>query len=156
VIERPYQSIDLPQIAEIYIASIHSLAAPFYSPEQLAAWAPPVADLDRWRERLAPLDTIVSEHESIIAGFVSYTADGYLDLLFTRPNFARRGVATRLYLGVERVLRRAGVTRVSTHASLAARSFFDHHGFQVDADESVECRGVYLRRFAMHKTLADI
>ena len=156
MIERPYQSSDLPQIAEVYRASIHSLAAPFYSPEQLAAWAPPVPDLDRWRERLAPLHTIVSDRESVLAGFVSYTADGYLDLLFTHPNFARRGVATRLYLGVERALRRGGVTRVSTHASLAARSFFDRHGFHVDAEESVECRGIYLRRFAMHKALAVI
>jgi len=46
------------------------------------------------------------------------------------------------------------VSKVTTHVSLAARAFFDRHGFQVDAEECVECRGTYLRRFAMHKALA--
>jgi putative acetyltransferase len=50
-------------------------------------------------------------------------------------------------------LRAVSVQRVTTHASLAARPFFDRHGFQLDAEESVECRGAYLRRFAMHKQL---
>jgi putative acetyltransferase len=96
---------------------------------------------------------LVPESEGLLAGFASYTEDGYLDLLFTHPAFARRGVATQLYLHVESVLRTAGVEKISTHASLAARSFFEHHQFQIDAEEQVERRGVYLRRFAMHKEL---
>jgi hypothetical protein len=42
---------------------------------------------------------------------------------------------------------------VTSHVSLAARAFFERQGFQVDAEETVECRGTYLRRFAMHKSL---
>jgi len=61
--ERPYQSTDLPRIVEVYTASIRALAAPFYSPEQLAAWAPDSPDLARWQQRLAQLQTVVAESD---------------------------------------------------------------------------------------------
>jgi putative acetyltransferase len=140
---------------EIYTASIRSLAASYYSPEQIAAWAPVPPDAARWQERLSHLHTIVAESDVILSGFSSYTHDGYLDFLFTHPTFARRGVATRLYQRVELALRTVSAPRVTTHASLAARPFFDRHGFQLDAEEWVECRGAYLHRFAMHKQLRN-
>lgn len=139
---------------ETYTASIRSLAAPYYTPEQLAAWAPIPSDPARWQERLGRLHTIVAESDGMLAGFASYTREGYLDFLFTHPAFARRGVASGLYQQVESGLRAAGTLRVTAHVSLAARSFFARQRFQLDAEERVECRGVYLRRFAMHKDLA--
>jgi putative acetyltransferase len=153
MIQRPYQPRDLAGIMEVYTASIQVLAAPFYSGEQISAWAPTKPDVEPWKQRLARLHTIVAEADGFLAGFVSYTSQGYLDFLFTHPKMARRGVATRLYLEVESTLRDGGVRKISTHASLAARPFFDRHGFQVDAEESAECRGAYLRRFSMHKLL---
>jgi putative acetyltransferase len=138
---------------EIYTASIRTLAAPYYSPEQLAAWAPVPPNSERWQERLSRLHTIVAESDGVLAGFASYTHEGYLDFLFTHPGFARRGVATSLYQCVESALRAVNAPKITTHVSLAARPFFDRHGFQVDAEENVECRGAFLRRFAMHKRL---
>jgi putative acetyltransferase len=123
--ERPYESTDLPGVMEIYTASIRSLAASYYSPEQIAAWAPVPPDAARWQERLSHLHTIVAESDGGLAGFASYTHDGYLDFLFTHPTCARRGVATRLYQRVESALRTVNAPRVTTHASLAARPFFD-------------------------------
>ena len=151
--ERLYKPTDLPGVIEVYSASIRCLAAPFYSPEQISAWAPATPDVEQWQQRLASLHTIVADCDGVLSGFASYRHDGYLDFLFTHPAFARRGVATRLYLRVESVLHSEDCPRVFTHASLAARPFFEHHGFHLDAEESVECRGTYLRRFAMHKAL---
>lgn len=151
--ERPYASTDLPRVVEIYGAAIRTLAAPYYTAEQIAAWAPVTPDAARWQERLARLHTVLVEDAGVVVGFASYTCEGYLDFLFTHPAVARRGVATRLYRCVESALRAGGVARVTTHASLAARAFFDRQGFLVDAEECVDCRGVSLRRFAMHKSL---
>lgn len=148
MIIRPSQSSDLPGLADIYRASIRSLAAPYYSAEEIAAWAPLTHDAARWEARLGPLRTVVAESEA-------YTLAGYLDLLFTHPAFARCGVASALYRQVEAALRTVGVPRVDAHVSLAARAFFDRQGFQLDAEECVECRGAYLRRFVMHKQLCD-
>ena len=112
--ERPYESTDLPSVIEIYTASIRSLAASYYSPEQIAAWAPVPPDAARWQERLSHLHTIVAKSDGVLAGFASYTHDGYLDFLFTHPTFARRGVATSLYQRVESTLRAVSALRVTT------------------------------------------
>src|SRR5712675_1774686 len=85
--ERPYESADLPSVIETYTASIRLLAAPYYTPEQIAAWAPIPPDAARWQERLAHLHTIVAESDGLLAAF------------------ARRGVASILYHRVESVLR---------------------------------------------------
>lgn len=154
--ERPYESTDLPGVIDIYTISIRTLAASYYTPDQIDAWAPVPPDAARWQERLSLLNTLVAESNGVLAGFASYTHEGYLDFLFTHPTFARRGVATRLYQHVESALRALSVARVTTHASLAARPFFDRLGFQVDTEECVECRGAYLRRFAMHKQLEPL
>jgi putative acetyltransferase len=151
--ERQYEPGDLSRVMETYTASVRSLAAPYYSAEQIAAWAPIPPDEARWRERLAALHTIVIEADGLVAGFASYTHAGYLDFLFTHPAFARRGIASRLYHRVESELIALGAPTVTTLASLAGRPFFERHRFQLDSEESVECRGVYLRRFAMHKPL---
>lgn len=150
---RPYEQSDLQQVIALFGASVHSLASPFYTAEQLAAWAPPEQDVGRWRQRLAPLHTIVAEHDGVIAGFASYEANGHLDFLYTHPGFARQGVATHLYGCVELALHGVGVSRVYTEASLAARPFFEHCGFQVDTEEFVEIRGTQLLRYAMHKQI---
>jgi putative acetyltransferase len=151
--ERPYKLTDLPRVIEIFTVSVHVLGAAFYSREQIRAWAPLKPDVMWWHERLASLQTIVSERDGVVAGFAAYTKEGYLDFLHTHPNFARRGVATGLYRHVEDRLRLTKLSKVTTHSSLAARAFFDRQGFLVDAEENVECRGAYLRRFAMHKPL---
>ena len=152
---RQYEPADLPRVIETYTASIRSLAVPYYSEKQIAAWAPDVSDPERWQHRLAGLNTIVAEWDGRFAGFASYTNEGYLDFLFTHPAFARRGVASCLCLRVEVALRALAVARITTHSSLAARLFFARQGFVADAEECVECRGVFLQRIAMHKQLAD-
>jgi putative acetyltransferase len=151
--ERPYTLTDLPRVIEIFTVSIHVLGAAFYSKEQIQAWAPLKPDVMWWHERLTSLQTIVAERDGVVAGFAAYTNEGYLDFLHTHPSFARRGVASGLYRHVENVLRAARVSKITTHSSLAARTFFDSQGFQLDAEENVECRGAYLKRFAMHKVL---
>jgi putative acetyltransferase len=150
---RLYEPTDLEQVIAVYCESIHSLAAPFYTSEQLAAWAPHNPDIGTWQQRLARLHTFVAEHDGTIAGFASYELDGHLDFLFTHSAFARQGVATRLYRRVESALRAAAVSRLFTEASLAARPFFEHCGFEIDAEEFVECRGNQLRRYKMYKEI---
>ncbi|MEI6193537.1 MAG: GNAT family N-acetyltransferase [Verrucomicrobiota bacterium] len=151
---RQYEPADLPQVIEVYSTSIRCLAAAYYTADQLAAWAPAIPDVARWQQRLDLLHTFVAEEKGVLAGFASYEKNGHLDLLFTHPEFVRRGVATQLYLKVESALRAAGVPGMFTEASLAARPFFERHGFRLEAEELVECRGARLRRFRLHKQIS--
>jgi putative acetyltransferase len=153
--ERPYETSDLEQVIGVYRAAIHTLAAPFYTAEELAAWAPQHMDADSWRQRLVTVRALVVEEDGIVAGFLTYDLTGHIDMLFIHPRFARQGLATRLYLDAEAELRRASASTVFTEASLAARPFFEHHNFQVDAEEFSECRGQKLRRFRMSKKVGS-
>src|SRR5215467_11509148 len=98
---RPYVDSDLEQVMAVYHDAVHVLAAPFYNEQQLAAWAPDKMNPSRWRERLSPLRILVMDADGVVAGFAAYDIGGHLDLLFTRPRFARKGVASRLCESVE-------------------------------------------------------
>jgi putative acetyltransferase len=150
---RPFNESDVASLVGLYQDSIHRLASPFYTPAQLAAWAPDQMDHERWKWRLASQVTLVAEQDGLIAGFATVDLQGHLDFLFTHPDFTRQGVATRLCQAVEARLRAGGVARMVTEASVAARPFFDRFGFVLEAEEYVECRGQRLRRFRMYKEI---
>jgi putative acetyltransferase len=152
---RPFQPSDLEQVIGVYRAAIHTLAAPFYTPAELSAWAPPTMDPDQWRQRLASVSAMVADEDGVVAGFLTYDLTGHIDMLFILPPFARQGIATRLYADAEVELRKAAVARVFAEVSLAARPFFERVGFRVDAEEFAECRGEKLRRFRMSKEISS-
>jgi putative acetyltransferase len=152
---RPFQPDDLESVAALFTAAVHTLAAPYYSTAQLTAWAPIPPDPEWWRRRLTDPQTLVMEECGRLSGFVSFTSGGYLDMLFTHPDFARRGIARQLYLKAESIMVSSGARLITTHASLAARDFFESVGFHTGQEEVVECRGSWLRRFAMSKIPRD-
>ncbi len=151
---RAYRDGDLEQVAALFTAAVHGLAAAHYSERQCHAWAPIPPDLSRWRERLAGLTTLLALREGALAGFISYAADGYIDLLFTHPESARLGVATALYREVESALCRQGCTELYTEASLAGRPGFERWGFSVSEEQQVQFGGQMFLRYEMRKQLA--
>jgi putative acetyltransferase len=150
---RPGHEGDAAALAAVFTASVHHVAAGHYDAAQRAAWAPAEPDTAWWRERLAELSVCVAERDGILAGFIAYTGDGYIDLLFTAPGHTRQGVASHLYAAAEASLREAGVRVLATHASLLARPFFESRGFHVVAPELATRGDQQLKRFAMAKTL---
>lgn len=150
---RPATETDLPSIVSLFTDSVHQLAAHSYTPEQRAAWAPETPDLAQWRSRLSRVETLIAESDGTMAGFISFTASGHIEFLFTGPAFARRGVASLLYdAAVERLLGK-GVRTLTTDASLEARPFFESRGFSVVGAQTVERNSVQLQRFAMARSL---
>lgn len=145
---------DAAALAALFTASVQQLGASHYTPEQRTAWTGPAPDIEAWRQRLAALSVLVAERDGEVAGFIGFEADGYVDLLFTAPAHARRGVASALLDAAEARLRAAGVARMDTHASLVARPVFERHGFAVVARETVVRAGIGLDRFVMRKALA--
>ncbi|WP_296935907.1 GNAT family N-acetyltransferase [uncultured Marinobacter sp.] len=152
---RPGTETDLPSIVSLFTDSVHQLAARSYTPEQRAAWAPETPDLAQWRSRLSRVDTVIAESDGTMAGFISFTAGGHIEFLFTAPAFSRRGVASLLYeAALERLLGK-GVRTLTTEASLEARPFFESRGFSVVEAQTVERDGVQLQRFAMARCLSQ-
>jgi putative acetyltransferase len=142
---RAYTENDAGAVAALFTASVHELGSPHYDTLQRHAWAPRPPDPLRWSTRLAGLHTLLAEEGDELAGFISYECDGHIELLFTAPGFARRGVASFLYQHMEHLFVGASLF---TEASLAAKPFFLRQGFQVVEEQDVERNGITLRRFA--------
>lgn len=150
---RKYRIQDLSPVVRLFTDSVHELTAGAYDETQRYAWASRTPHLDTWRERLESLETLVAEEGSDLAGFISYEKDGHVDLVFTAPNYARRGIASALYHEAEQQLKELGVTELKTEASVVARPFFERHGFEVVDEQRVTVRGAQFLRYLMCKKL---
>lgn len=149
---RRYEPSDLESVARVFTASVHALAADHYDTSQRAAWAPPSPDLEAWKSRMERQDALVAEDENgAIAGFIAYDRGGHVDLIFTAPEHARKGVATLLYQSAEADLAIRGVTALFTEASITARPFFESQGFRTVKQETVHREAVTLERYVMRK-----
>jgi putative acetyltransferase len=151
---RPYHDADLDALVDVFTASVHGLGAPHYTAEQRSAWAPRPADLDAWRQRLGPLETRLAMVGGALAGFISWAANGHIELLYVAPGYARQGIASTLLQHAESALIAQAVHTFFTEASLVAEPFFSRHGFHIVEEQQAERRGITFRRYAMQKTLA--
>lgn len=150
---RQYNDANLESIVGLFTATVRQVNIRDYSSEQVAAWAPQPPDLARWRERLTNLTLWVAESENQIIGFCGLGADGHIDLLYVDHRFQRQGVARHLYHQVETEARRRGLPRLFTEASITARPFFEHIGFECLQAQNVDLRGVLFQNFRMEKHL---
>lgn len=106
-----------------------------------------------WQTRLPSLELLIAENGCSIVGFIGFSLDGHIDLLFTAPGFARQGVASALYAAAEQQLRAAGARELFTEASLVAQAFFARQGFSVQQAQTVTRGAVILPRMLMRKNL---
>lgn len=150
---RDYRVADLEALVELFGAAVHRLGVADYDLAQRQAWAPAHADLSAWQARLATLELLIAEDNRQLVGFIGFTRDGHIDLLFTAPRHARQGVATALYAAAQMRMQAAGATSAFTEASLTARPFFARQGFSVEQAQTVARGAVTLQRFAMRKPL---
>jgi putative acetyltransferase len=150
---RTYRIQDLSPVVRLFTDSVHELTAGAYDETQRFAWASRTPHLDTWRQRLESLETLVAEEGQDLAGFISYDDDGTIDLVFTAPNYARRGIASTLYHEAEQQLIAKGAKELKTEASVVAKPFFERHGFEVVDEQRVTVRGAQFLRYNMRKDL---
>lgn len=150
---RSYHATDLPRLLELFHASVHEVCGADYTSKQLAAWAPTGLDPTSWLTRFTHQEVLLAQTGEALAGFCSWTRDGYLDLLYVHPDRLRRRVATALYGAAEMSLRARNIPRIQTQASLTAQPFFLRQGFRLLRSQTVSVRGVDLPNALMEKGL---
>jgi putative acetyltransferase len=150
---RPAQASEFGAIGRIFHDSVHRIAKRDYTDEQLRAWSAEELSAEHWHKRTAGLEVRVAVVENLLAGFIGFSLSGYIDLLFTRPEFVRRGVARALLLDAESLLGQSGVETAWTEASLTARGFFETMGYSIVREQTMRRGEVELRNFRMEKAL---
>ena len=152
---RPYRDADASGTLAVFVLAVRETASAHYDARQIAVWAPDDTDLAEWGARRAAVSTRVAEIDDQIVGFTDLDDAGHVDMLFVRPSFGRRGVASTLFDTVLVDARQAGLAALTVDASLTARVFFERNGFVAVAQQEVERDGVRLTNFRMRLELAD-
>ena len=147
---REYGEKDLEEILRLFYRTVHVVAAADYSEEQLDAWAPAEADREKWRASLAEHFFLVAEENGKIVAFGD-AGGGYLDRLYVAADFQGRGAGSLVAGALEEYARGTGAEKMTVHASLTARAFFEKRGYKVLERRRVERKGVELTNFLMEK-----
>lgn len=144
---RRYRPEDCPLLGQLFYDTVHTVNAVDYTPEQLAAWAPELPDMEQWNRSFLEHTTFVAETEGVIAGFGDIDGTGYLDRLYVHRDYQKKGIGRVLCDALERSAGEA--ERIVTHASLTAKPFFLRRGYLVKKEQQVEKNGILLTNFVM-------
>lgn len=145
---------DLDQILTLFEQTINTVNAAHYSPEQLQAWISSVSKKDRWQKKIEEQHFLLAFVGEKLAGFSSFTVDGYLDFLFVSKHHQRQGIATALYNALEQYARMNQLHALTTDASITAKPFFEKHGFALVQEQQVIIDSIVLTNFKLKKKLA--
>ncbi len=145
---RPYRPEDCREMAELFYQTVHTVNARDYAPAQLDVWATGSVDLQRWNTSFLAHDTLVAVEDGVIVGFADMDDTGYLDRLYVHKDHQGQGIATALCDLLENA---AHVCRMTTHASITARPFFEKRGYRVVREQQVERGGLLLTNYVMEK-----
>ena len=153
---RPYELADASPLAKLFRRSVLELGPKDYSAAQVRAWAARTPSADHLNSKVTRAGTLclvhVDQHGQPSA-FIVLAPEGHIDLLYCAPEAAGTGVASALYKAMEASARKAGLTRLETEASEAARRFLAKHGFQCLHRRTFEIEGVEIHNYAMEKFL---
>ena len=151
----PLSGNDLDAAAKLFCDTVHAVNARDYTPVQLDAWAP------RDNRRLAQIAEKLSRQQAVgfrecgmLVGFGSLDDEGDIDMLFVHKDRQGQGIATAILHELERLATKRGKRTISTFASITARPFFEHMGYAVERENSVDREGVSLVNFLMSKQLS--
>lgn len=151
---RRYRSEDANETLAIFLDAVTVTASADYLAEQMAAWSrPEQRNIPEWDQGMQDRDSYVAVIDGEIAGFSDVSAEGYIHMIFVAPRHSRRGIATALLNLLETRAREAETHRLSANVSITARPFFEHHGFEVVAEQHPVMAGVQMTNFHMKKSL---
>lgn len=145
---RKYESVDCPCLAQLFYDTVHTVNARDYSEEQLAAWADKAIDIEAWNRSFWEHHTYVAVRGGRIVGFGDIDDTGYLDRLYIHKDHQEEGIGTVLCDKLESMV---NVKKITTHASITARPFFEKRGYRVIREQQVERKGILLTNYVMEK-----
>lgn len=147
---------DAEALTHVFFDAVQGVASRHYSPAQIRAWVPERPSVERYEARLTDgrlLLCAVDDEDRPVA-YVDLEADGHIDHLFCRPEWAGRGVTAALYAALEASARQRGLERLYVEASEPARRFFLKQGYSVVRRRDFEVRGTPIHNYEMEKRLA--
>ena len=149
---RKYIPSDCKEMAELFYTTVHTINAKDYTEEQCNVWADGNTNLTIWNQSFCKHFTIVAMENNDMIGFGDIDDTGYIDRLYVHKNFQNKGVASMICNELEK---NTSVAKITTHASITAKPFFECRGYQVIKKQQVIKYGIALTNYVMEKVLYD-
>ena len=146
MIIREYRPSDCKYLAELFYQTVHSINAKDYTDQQLNVWATGNVDINEWNLSLSEHFSLVAIKGGIIAGFGDIDKTGYLDRLY----YQSQGIAAAICDKLEHAFE---VSKITTHASITAKPFFLHRGYNIIKEQQVIRSNIPLTNYIMEKPL---
>ncbi|WP_313000115.1 GNAT family N-acetyltransferase [Chryseobacterium gleum] len=153
IIIRKGKEADLPEMLQLFAATIDAVCRKDYTPQQLEAWKSGAENEERWRKVIRDQYVVIALNENKIAGFCTLDQGDYIDLLFVHKDEQQKGIASILYQEIENEALRQHEKQLTAEVSKTARPFFEKIGFQVVQEQEVNVKGVTLTNYKMIKSL---
>jgi putative acetyltransferase len=150
---RPMLPADVPDLAEIFRASVEELTGDDYSEAQQEAWASAADDEEDFGQRLAGELTLVATFDGAAVGFASLADNKKIDMLYVHPIAAGQGAGALLCDALEKLAAGRGTEELTVDASDTARGFFEKRGFVARTRNTVTLAGEWLANTTMSKSL---
>jgi putative acetyltransferase len=152
---RNFEPADADTVATLFHATVHQVGIRDYSSEQVAAWSPSKPDADRYLRQAEGRTFLVAvDDHGVIAGYGVLESSGHIDHLYCRPDVVGTGVGSAILAAMEESARKAGISRLFTEASEAARRLFERRGFKMDARNDFTINSVAIHNYRMSKSIA--
>ena len=143
---RKYISTDCEQLADLFYQTVHAVNSKDYTKEQLDVWATGSVNSREWDTSFSEHYTLVAVRDKVIVGFGDIAESGYLDRLYVHKDYQGQGIATAICNGLEQWVK---TSKITTHASITARPFFEHRGYIVIKEQQVFRGGIGLTNYVM-------
>ena len=150
MIIRKYRPSDCKHLAELFYQTVHSINAKDYTDQQLNVWATGNVDINEWNLSLSEHFSLVAIKGGIIAGFCDIDKTGYLDRLYVHKDYQSQGIAAAICDKLEHAFE---VSKITTHASITAKPFFLHRGYNIIKEQQVIRSNIPLTNYIMEKPL---
>jgi putative acetyltransferase len=122
---------DLPELQELFVNTIKNTCKQDYNEAQIKAWVSGIKKKDRWEVMIERQFVIIAEKEGEIIGFGSLDGGDYLDFLYVHHDYIGRGIATTIFIELQKKSNRLGHLLMRSDVSITARPFFEKMGFKV-------------------------
>ncbi|CAD0220967.1 GNAT family N-acetyltransferase [Chryseobacterium sp. JV274] len=144
---------DLPEMLELFTATIDEVCKKDYNPLQLEAWKSGAENEERWMNVISSQYVLIAENRKQIVGFCTLDKGNYIDLFFVHKNYQQKGIAAMLYHEIEKEALQQDERLLTADVSKTARPFFEKIGFHVIEEQTVHVKGIALINYKMEKKL---
>lgn len=147
---KKYEDSNCIDTIKLFHDTVHTINKKDYIKEQLDVWAPESIDIKNWHDSIIKNFSIVAFMNETLVGFGDIAADGYLNRIYVHKNFQNFGIGSTICNELEEAFKKKKIT---THASITAKSFFANRGYKTIKEQEIERSGVKLKNYIMEKKL---